>query len=224
MITVLVVDDDFRVARIDSAFVDRVEGFRAVASAGTGREALEQAQRLHPDLILLDLYLPDVFGLDLLTRTRVAGVDSAANVISAANESETVQRALKLGVANFLLKPFTFHDLAGRLNEYRTQRSRRSQPRVGDQAEVDRIFGRSGTGRPADLPKGLSPQTAELILTSLSTEPRSAQECAEAAGISRVSARRYLELYVQQGKAQVSLRYGSRGRPERRYTRAPDGG
>ena len=223
MITVLVVDDDFRVARIHSAFVDRVEGFRTVGSAGTGREALEQARQLQPDLILLDLYLPDIFGLDLLNQLRVAGVESDAIVISAANEFETVERALGLGVANYLLKPFTFHDLANRLNEYRAQRRRRPRPPVEDQAEVDRIFGRSGTGRSAAMPKGLSPETAELILGSLSAEPRSAQECADAAGISRVSARRYLELYVQQGKAQVSLRYGSRGRPERRYTRVADG-
>jgi response regulator of citrate/malate metabolism len=223
MITVLVVDDDFRVARIHSAFVDRVEGFRTVGSAGTGREALEQARQLQPDLILLDLYLPDVFGLDLLNQLRVAGVESDAIVISAANEFETVERALGLGVANYLLKPFTIHDLANRLNEYRAQRRRRPRPPVEDQAEVDRIFGRSGTGRSAAMPKGLSPETAELILGSLSAEPRSAQECADAAGISRVSARRYLELYVQQGKAQVSLRYGSRGRPERRYTRVADG-
>lgn len=222
MITVLVVDDDFRVARIHSAFVDRVDGFRTVGSAGTGREALEQARRLRPDLILLDLYLPDLFGLDLLNQLRVAGVEGDAIVISAANESGTVERALKLGVANYLLKPFTFDELANRLNEYRAQRARRPRPMVGDQAEVDRIFGRSGTGRPTSLPKGLSPETAELILGSLSAEPRSAQECAEAAGISRVSARRYLELYVQQGKAQVSLRYGNRGRPERRYARVAD--
>ena len=222
MITVLVVDDDFRVARIHSAFVDRVDGFTTVGSAGTGGEALELARRLRPHLILLDLYLPDIFGLDLLNRLRVAGVEGDAIVISAANESETVERALKLGVANYLLKPFTFDDLANRLNEYRAQRARRPRPRVGNQSEVDRIFGRSGTGRPTDLPKGLSPETAELILASLSAEPRSAQECADTAGISRVSARRYLELYVQQGMAQVSLRYGSRGRPERRYTRVTE--
>ncbi len=222
MITVLVVDDDFRVARIHSAFVDRVEGFRTVGSAGTGREALELAQRLQPDVILLDLYLPDIFGLDLLNQLRVAGVEGDTIVISAANESETVERALKLGVANYLLKPFTFDDLAARLNDYRSSRARRSRPQVGDQAEVDRIFGRTGGRRPTALPKGLSPETAELILAALTDEPRSAQEYADEAGISRVSARRYLELYVQQGRAQVSLRYGSRGRPERRYTRAPE--
>ena len=98
MITVLVVDDDFRVARIHSAFVDRIEGFRTIGVANTGQEAIRLAVALVPDLILLDLYLPDVFGLDVLNRMRVAGVEGDAIVISAANESETVERAVKLGV------------------------------------------------------------------------------------------------------------------------------
>jgi response regulator of citrate/malate metabolism len=219
MITVMVIDDDFRVARIHSAFVDRVEGFRTIGVATSGTEALAMACRLLPDLILLDLYLPDVFGLDLLNQMRVAGVEGDVIVISAANESETVERALKLGAANYLLKPFTLDDLASRLAEYRSQRQRRPRPVVGGQAEVDRIFGRSEPTTAESLPKGMSPETAELILETLRerTEELSAQQCAAAVGISRVSARRYLEFFVSQGKAQVSLRYGSRGRPERRY-------
>ena len=219
MITVLVVDDDFRVARIHSAFVDRVEGFRTVGVAANGAGALAMAGRLVPDLILLDLYLPDIFGLDLLNQMRVAGVEGDVIVISAANESDTVERALKLGVANYLLKPFTLDDLSGRLSEYRAQRDRRLRPLVGDQADVDRIFGRSEPTIAESLPKGMSPETAELILATLRerTEELSAQQCAAAVGVSRVSARRYLEFFVSQGWAQVSLRYGSRGRPERRY-------
>ena len=217
MITVLVVDDDFRVARIHSAFVDRVEGFRTVGVAHNGAEALAAAQSLTPELILLDLYLPDIFGLDLVNRLRVAGCDSDIIVISAANESLTVERAVKLGVASYLLKPFTLGDLAARLSEYQSQHRRAPRRTLGDQAEVDRIFGR--TIQAAPLPKGMSPETAKLILAVLTAQAHelSAQECADAIGVSRVSARRYLEHFVQEGRVRVSLRYGSRGRPERRY-------
>lgn len=218
MITVLVVDDDFRVARIHSTFVDRVQGFRTVGVAHSGAEALTAVQRLTPDLILLDLYLPDVFGLDLINQLRVAGVEGDIVVISAANEFETVERALRLGVAGYLLKPFTLDDLAGRLDEYRSQHHTNRQHTVGDQAEVDRIFGRA-EAEPRQLPKGLSPETSQLVLATLDGQPAelSAQECADVVGISRVSARRYLEYFVGLGRVQVSLRYGSRGRPERRY-------
>jgi response regulator of citrate/malate metabolism len=222
MITVLVVDDDFRVARIHSAFVDRVEGFRTVGVAHTGADALTAARTLRPDLILLDLYLPDIFGLDLISRIRVDGVDSDVIVISAANESDTVERAVKLGVASYLLKPFTLADLAARLSEYKSQHRRRHRRTLDDQVEVDRIFGR--TEQVAALPKGMSIETAELILAVLKEQAHevSAQECADAVGVSRVSARRYLEHFVQDGRVQVSLRYGTRGRPERRYIVSDD--
>ena len=223
MTTVLVVDDDFRVARIHSAFVDRVEGFRTVGVAHTGAEALRAARALRPDLILLDLYLPDVFGLDLISRIRVEGADSDVIVISAANESHTVERAVKLGVASYLLKPFTFADLAARLEEYGAQPRSGRHRTLGHQDEVDRIFGRPGQA--ARLPKGMSAETADLVLAALSrqSEEMSAQVCADAIGVSRVSARRYLEHFVQEGRLQVSLRYGSRGRPERRYVVADQG-
>ncbi|HVK34256.1 MAG TPA: response regulator [Microlunatus sp.] len=219
MITVLVVDDDFRVARIHSAFVDRIEGFRTIGVANTGQEAIRLAVALVPDLILLDLYLPDVFGLDVLNRMRVAGVEGDAIVISAANESETVERAVKLGVVNYLLKPFTADDLRQRLTYYKANRTARHPKTLTDQAAVDQLWGRTEGGRSEPLPKGLSPETAELIVHALrATEGElSAQECADAVGISRVSARRYLEYFAGQGTVVVSLRYGVVGRPERRY-------
>ena len=225
MITVLVVDDDFRVARIHSAFVDRIEGFRTIGVANTGQEAIRLAVALVPDLILLDLYLPDVFGLDVLNRMRVAGVEGDAIVISAANESETVERAVKLGVVNYLLKPFTADDLRQRLTHYKANRTARHPKTLTDQAAVDQLWGRTEGGRSESLPKGLSPETAELIVQALrATEGElSAQECADAVGISRVSARRYLEYFAGQGSVVVSLRYGVVGRPERRYGVAQPG-
>lgn len=219
MITVLVVDDDFRVARIHSAFIDRIEGFRTIAVANTGQEAIRLAVALNPDLILLDLYLPDIFGLDVLNRMRVAGVEGDAIVISAANESETVERAVKLGVSNYLLKPFTHDDLVQRLTQYRSTHTARRPKTLSDQAAVDQLMNRGDGGRAEPLPKGLSPETAELVLAAVTRADGelSAQECADAVGISRVSARRYLEYFNRQGKVTVTLRYGTVGRPERRY-------
>jgi response regulator of citrate/malate metabolism len=220
MISVLVVDDDFRVARIHSAFIDRVEGFRSIAVAHTGQEAIRLAVALGPDLILLDLYLPDIFGLDVLNRMRVAGVEGDVIVISAANESGTVERAVKLGVSNYLLKPFTQDDLVQRLTQYRTTRKGRRVTTLPDQAAVDQLLVRGDSGgRQEALPKGLSQETAELVLAAATTADGelSAQECGDRVGISRVSARRYLEYFAAQGTLTVGLRYGAVGRPERRY-------
>ena len=226
MISVVVVDDDFRVAKIHSSFVSRIDGFEVVGVAHSGADAVALVEQTRPDLLLLDLYLPDVFGLDLLSQLRVRGLHCDVIVISAGNESSTVQQAVQLGVTNYLLKPFTFADLEQRLDDYRSQRAIRHPNQVSDQSEIDRLFGHTGTAPPEQLPKGMSPETATLILTEVASGAGdiSASECAELVGISRVSARRYLEHYATTGLINVTLRYGTAGRPERRYAlgRPPD--
>lgn len=220
MTRVLVVDDDFMVARIHRGFVERVDGFEVVGTAQTGEEALSLVGSLQPDLVLLDLYLPDAFGLDVVTRLRAAGETCDVLVITAAKEADAVRGALRQGVVGYLLKPFTFADLEQRLRTYAVERARD----LGDdltQEQIDAAFGSQPVGRAAValLPKGLSAETAEAVATALreATETLSATECAEAVGISRVSARRYLEHFTAVGRADVTLRYGSTGRPERRY-------
>lgn len=220
-IGVLVVDDDFRVAKVHRAYVERIRPFRVVGVAGNGREAADAVDALRPDLLLLDLYLPDVFGLDLIPRLRSAGHDCDVMVISAAREADAVRDAVRHGVVDYLLKPFDFTDLRARLERYVAQRGRRENAVVRGQADVDRVLAGAALPAPAagPLPKGMSVETAELVERALrdADGTLSAGECAALTGLSRVSARRYLEFFHTTGRADVSLRYGVAGRPERRY-------
>ncbi|MEU5342755.1 response regulator [Streptomyces sp. NPDC020766] len=220
-IDVLVVDDDFMVARVHRTFVERVEPFRVVGVANTGEQAAHAVDELHPDLVLLDLYLPDVFGLDVIPRLRTSGHDCDVMVISAAREADTVRGAVRHGVVDYLLKPFEFEDLRARLERYAVQRGRLLATVVHGQADVDRVLAGATVQASAagSLPKGMSVETAELIERTLRAAEGtlSAAECATLAGISRVSARRYLEHFHTVGSADVTLRYGAAGRPERRY-------
>lgn len=225
MIDVLVVDDDFRLVNIHRGFVERTPGFRVAACARTGEEALAAVEEHRPDLVLLDLYLPDVSGLDLLRRMRAEGRECDVLVISAAREAEAVRAAVRLGVVSYLLKPFGYDDFAERLAQYADRRAGLAAS-VRDQADVDRAFERPAGPSVAVLPKGLSSETATLVATALreAEGTLSAAECAERTGISRVSARRYLEQLAERGSAAVALKYAGRGRPERRYRwRGPDG-
>ncbi|HEY8986263.1 MAG TPA: response regulator [Streptomyces sp.] len=216
-IDVLVVDDDFMVARVHRTFVERVPPFRVVGTAGTGEQAVTAVDALRPDLVLLDLYLPDVFGLDVIPRLRTAGHDCDIMVISAAREADTVRGAVRHGVVDYLLKPFDYEDLKPRLDRYAARRGRLLTTVVRGQADIDRAL--SAGAVPSTLPKGLSTETADLVSRTLrdTNGTLSAAECAAATGISRVSARRYLEHFHTTGTADVSLRYGAAGRPERRY-------
>ncbi|MFD2690142.1 response regulator [Streptomyces phyllanthi] len=218
---VLIVDDDFMVTRVHRTFVERVEPFRVVGTAGTGEQAIAAVDELRPDLVLLDLYLPDIFGLDVIPRLRTAGHDCDVMVISAAREADAVRGAVRHGVVDYLLKPFEYDDLRVRLERYAAQRGRLLTTVVRGQADVDRVLAGAFAPSPGNtLPKGLSVETADLIERALRATDGtlSATECATATGISRVSARRYLEYFHSAGSADVTLRYGAAGRPERRYS------
>lgn len=221
---VLVVDDDFMVASIHTRFVERVPGFVPVGVAATGRAALEETGRLRPDLLLLDVHLPDFSGLEVLRRLRAAGDEVGVIMVTAAREAETVRAAAASGAAHYLVKPFEREDLEARLDAFR--RARQALEALdGDggrvaQDAIDQVFQTAAPAR-AVLPKGLSTETADAVLASLSAgEDLSATDVAERIGVSRVSARRYLEFFVESGRATARLQYGGAGRPQRLYRRA----
>jgi response regulator of citrate/malate metabolism len=216
-VSVLVVDDDFMVARIHTQFVERTPGFRVVGVASSGQAALDDVARLRPDLVLLDVHLPDMTGIDVLRRLRAGGDDVGVLVVTAAREADTVRAAASGGAVHYLVKPFDYDDLRVRLESFRTAHLALSGSVAPGQDDIDAVFGAAAPAAAAALPKGLSPETAEAVEAALASGELSAAECAEAVGISRVSARRYLEHFVARGSAVVRLQYGGAGRPERRY-------
>ncbi|MDQ0944552.1 response regulator of citrate/malate metabolism [Streptomyces sp. V1I1] len=226
MTSVLVVDDDFMVAKLHSRYVSATEGFTVVGVAHSGAEALRAAERLRPDLVLLDIYLPDMDGISVLRELRATEErDGRASVdalfITAARDAGLVRAALRAGALHYLIKPFTQAALQEQLRHVASLRSRFDRLGEARQEDVDQIFGTRPPGS-RELPKGLAAHTAELVERILREHPGedlSASECAEAGSLSRVSARRYLEYFAETGRVEVTLRYGGTGRPERRYRR-----
>jgi response regulator of citrate/malate metabolism len=224
MIDVLVVDDDFRVAEINSAYVSQVPGFRVAARAHTAAHALATLERVGIDLVLLDHYLPDETGLTLVRRMRQLGHPADVIMVTAARDVTTVRTAMRYGALQYVVKPFTFAGLRAKLDSYaalrRTLEGVDGRGEAG-QDQVDRIFGafRAAEDPRADLPKGHSAPTADLIRRALGEagRPLSAHEVAERTGISRSTAQRYLKLLERAGRVTLTLKYGDTGRPEHRY-------
>ncbi|HEX2682165.1 MAG TPA: response regulator, partial [Candidatus Dormibacteraeota bacterium] len=157
MIRVLVVDDDYRVADLHSTYVERVTGFQVAGRVHTGHRALESVDQLRPELVLLDIYLPDLSGLEVLRRLREddhPAVDVIA--ITAARDVESLRTAMRGGVVHYLIKPFLFPALEEKLLSYAAARDRMSRIGRAEQEDVDRIFGTLRTVRTEALPKGLS--------------------------------------------------------------------
>lgn len=222
---VLIVDDDYRVAGIHAAYVERVPGYAVLGKAHTAEAALEMARTLRPALVLMDIYLPDGDGLEVVRDLLAEPHPPAVIVISAAREIASVRRAMQLGAVHYLVKPFSFAVLAERLTAYLRLRSHlaglNDEP---EQAEVDHLFGMLRTPMSAALPdKGHSAPTLELVRNAVQAARGdiSATEVADIVGISRATAQRYLSYLERHGVVKLRLKYGTTGRPEHRYRLQP---
>ncbi|MFF0387630.1 response regulator [Kitasatospora sp. NPDC004615] len=224
-IRVLVVEDDLVAADAHARYVARTPGFTVTATAHSRAEAVRALDRAREadapvDLILLDLYLPDGHGLHLCAALRAAGHTADIIAVTSARDLATVRQAVTAGVVQYLLKPFGAAALGDRLGQY--ARYRASLGRDGEalgQDEVDRALALlRGTDR-TSLPKGLTAATLETVAAALRTAPDglSAGAAAEVTGVSRITARRYLEHLVTTGHATREPRYGQVGRPELGY-------
>ncbi|HWF35903.1 MAG TPA: response regulator [Solirubrobacteraceae bacterium] len=218
MISTLIVEDDYHVATIHAAYVRKVRGFAVAGHASSLASARTEIRRLEPGLVLLDLYLPDGHGLDIVRET-LAGKGHRPDflVITAARDTASVRAAMQLGTVHYLVKPFSFAQLEDRLNAYRDLRGRLERIDEAEQHDVDTLYGL--LRGPAPLPKGQSGPTMtrvrELIQASL--HDVSAAEIADEVGISRSTAQRYLAELARQGKIELRVHYGATGRPEHRY-------
>ncbi|MBT2368560.1 response regulator [Streptomyces sp. ISL-10] len=217
-IRVLVVEDDPVAADAHALYVGRVPGFAVVGVAHSRAEAVRALERGGVDLLLLDLYLPDGHGLHLVRSLRAAGRSADVIAVTSARDLAIVREGVSLGVVQYVLKPFTFATLRDRLSRYAEFRAAAGE--ASGQEEVDRALGALRAPRTATtLPKGLSGPTLEAVTRTLRESPEglTAAEAAAAVGISRITARRYLEHLVTGGRAVRSPQYGQIGRPELQY-------
>lgn len=220
-IRTLVVDDDFRVARIHAAFVEKTEGFRVVGTAHSAAQALESIDELRPELVLMDVYLPDGDGISVVRGLVERAEHPDFIVITAARDVTTVRAAMQIGAVHYLVKPFGYDALRERLESYRNLRDRIAGlgPET-DQPEVDALFGLLRGPAPATGPAaGHSAPTLELVRDAVRAAHGdvSASEVAAQVGISRPTAQRYLSHLARHGMVRIQLKYGSTGRPEHRY-------
>jgi response regulator of citrate/malate metabolism len=220
MIRTLVVEDDALVAEVHASYVERMPGFELAGVAHRATEALEILASRPVDLVLLDFHLPDVKGLDMLRLLRAkssAPVDVIA--VTAARDPDTIRQAVAHGVTQYLVKPFAFATFADKLERYARYRAKVADAAEPDQAQVDALIGTLRGSAERTLPKGLNATTLEHVSVAVrdATHPLTASEVAGRCGLSRVTARRYLEHLAVEGVVELSMRYGGTGRPEHLY-------
>lgn len=218
-IRVLIVEDDPAVGDINREFTERLDGFSVIGLTRSVATAVEATARLKPDLVLLDIYMPDGDGMQLLREIRRQDAEVDVIPVTAARDAATVRRLMRNGAVGYIVKPFKFERFAAVLQSYRRWRASLEGDSHLSQAEVDRLQRLLASSHQDELPKGLDQLTLRSILDLLEKrrESLTAEEVAEAVGASRVTARRYLEYLAETGQADVKLSYGAVGRPVRRY-------
>lgn len=218
---VLLIEDDPMVQEVNKGFIESVEGFRVMEVAGNGEEGLALIKSLQPDLVILDVFMPKKDGMKTLQELRKQKLEVDVIVVSAAKDTETIKMMLQNGAMDYIMKPFKLHRIERALEKYRKHRMSFDKADTFSQEQLDALLYSPQTMKMQDaqLPKGLNEFTLNEITMNIQAQnaPRSAEEVANAIGIARVTARRYLDYLEKSGVISLDVQYGGGGRPVNRY-------
>lgn len=231
---VLLIEDDPMVQEVNRQFVEQVDNFHVVGMAANGLEGLKLIEQLKPDLVFLDIFMPSLDGIATLQRIRSATMPVDVIVVTAAKDTETVRTMMRNGAFDYIIKPFKIERVHQMLERYRAQHMALRPGASVTQDQLDDILisgdSTSETGLKEesvdyrqvpseDLPKGLNAATLKQVLSVMKIQGGrlSAEETAAGVGISRVTARRYLEFLEKRGIVRLEVHYGTVGRPVNRY-------
>jgi response regulator of citrate/malate metabolism len=221
LLRVMVVDDDFMIAKLHGKFIASQKGYQLVGSAHCYEEAITIMDMVEPDLILLDVYLPDRSGIELLRSIRLQNRHCDVILITASKELEIVEEGFRFGIIDYLIKPFDLTQLQTALLKYAKFKSRLSSSSQLDQGTVNdlkKLRVSESTFLPINQ-KGIDLRTLEKIkkCISYSPDPLSADQIAKLAGVSLSTTRTYLSFMVEEQELIEEQQYGTVGRPLRMY-------
>ena len=227
MIKVLIVEDDPMVREINEKFLKKVQGFTLLDSVNSIQKAKEVISRSSPDLILLDVFFPQDRGTDLLKWIRLENLKCDVILITADRNTETVEEAFRYGAIDYLVKPFIFNRFNEALLQFKIRKDSFKSIENMDQEIIDKYAIKENKHLfeyDADIGyiKGFNQHTYEKVLQGILDMKKVAftsEEIAKKIGVSRITARRYLDFLEKEQKLVVEMEYGSVGRPKNKYRR-----
>lgn len=223
MIHAAIVEDDPMVAQINRQYLQQFDDFKIDGVFGNGRDAWEYVRKNQPDLVILDVYMPIISGIELLSRLRGGNVKSAVIVVTAATEMSVVEEALRMGIVDYLVKPFSFQRFQEAIQKYLSKVNLLKSSTTADQTVVDRLLNNKPASFDPDhseLRKGLSQSTLTSLYGCLKEQADEKQTCESIsvrAGLSKVTVRRYLNYLIETGFVFSSIDYETGGRPRVLY-------
>ncbi|MFJ7953134.1 response regulator [Lysinibacillus sp. NPDC096418] len=217
-LSVFIVEDDPMVLEVNKGFLDKMNGFQLVGESTNGKDAYENIITKKPNLILLDMFLPDMTGMELFLKLRAERIPSDIIMITAARDAQTVQEALRLGAIDYLIKPFRFDRFERALQQFKNDAKKLSNTNTFKQEDIDQWLGIQY--ETTELPKGLNDITMRQIVDYLMKDrtPITSEQLAQNVGMARVTVRKYLDFLATKGSVLINLKYGTVGRPTKYYS------
>ncbi len=221
MVNVLIAEDDFRVASLHEKFLLKLSDIQIVGKAKNAEETIQFIQNHVVDLLILDVYLPDELGTDLLPKIRELAPQTDIIIVTASVNKDFLLTAIRYGVFNYLIKPVSLEKFTEIIENYKNKQFLLEAHEELDQAIIDHYFSNQFSVQESQgkLPKGIDQLTLQKVVMIMEEGIRgiSAEEVAMKMGASRTTARRYLEYLISIGSCRAELEYGIVGRPERKY-------
>jgi response regulator of citrate/malate metabolism len=222
MVHVVIVEDDPMVAQVNKEYLEKSAECHIDGIFSTGKDALDYIQKTPPDLLILDVYMPTMTGLELLHKIRSLNIKSEVIMVTASMETTVVNDALKLGIIDYLIKPFTFERFQEAINKYLNKVRILNNTATIDQQVVDKLFQNNNANarNSTVLSKGLNNVTMKLILRQLQMDKTKKQTCeslSQVCNLSKVTIRRYLNYLIDTGALQSTIDYETGGRPKTLY-------
>ena len=216
MYEVVIVEDDPMVAMINKQYVNQNLHFHVAAVCRDGASAMEYMKDHTVHLVILDVFMPQLNGMEVLRWIRLQKLPVEVIMVTAANDSATLDEALHLGIIDYLVKPFVNARFQTALKKFMTQRSAFQDLSSLNQQNIDYIM-ESTHRRSADLtPKGIQDKTMETICRYMqenADKELTSEEIADKVGLSRVTVRRYMNHLLEKGNIAGRMNYETGGRP-----------
>ncbi|MCG3721273.1 response regulator [Vibrio cincinnatiensis] len=216
----MILEDDARASYMLESAINKHADFLVIAASESCADALIQYETFKPKLIFVDITLPDGNGIELIRHWRKQQADCDFIMMTAERETATVQKAIQLGVTDYLVKPIRISRVHQALEDYKQYKAKLARTSTVDQGEIDEILGKSPPNPLRQTPKGIDSTTLASLKTLLLEEQLhdfSADDIGEKMNVSRITARRYLEFLESEGIIRLVLNYKTGGRPRRLY-------
>ena len=219
MYKIMIVEDDPMVAMINEQFVNRCGDFSVSYKCNNGEDALAILERESLDLVIMDVYMPRLDGIETLKKIREKDIPVSVIMVTAANDNSTVEETVRLGAIDYLVKPFTFDRFKQALEKFRSGKQVLDADRTLDQKNIDILLGNAPAVRQEQEPKGIQDKTRERLMDCLavSGEWLTGEEISEKTELSVVTVRKYMNYLVETGEVQGRMNYETGGRPSMLY-------